>query len=77
MSRVGPLVVFGLTFVVGGMFWALWDGSRSAFDSILVADEYYTLIFFIWRMIPVILLIVGIMCLVSAGIAKARERELV
>lgn len=67
-SKVAPLIVFGITFVVGGLYWAVWDGSRYLLDNILVEDVYYTWMYWGWRMIPAVLLIVGIMCLISAGI---------
>jgi len=77
MSRVGPLVVFGLTLIVGGMYWMLWDGSRDFLDNILINDEYYILMYWVWRVIPAIILFVGIMCLISAGIGMRRRREMV
>lgn len=77
MSRVGPLVVFGLTLIAGGMYWMLWDGSRDFLDNILIADEYYTLMYWVWRVIPAIILFVGIMCLISAGIGIRRRKEMV
>jgi len=75
MSRVLPLIGFGFTLVVGGMFWALWDGSRSYLDNLVIEDSYYILMRHVWAWIPAILLFIGMMCLISAGIAKARERR--
>ena len=74
MSRVVPLLTFGLTLVVGGMLWSLWDGSREFLDSFIIEDAYYILIRHVWAWIPGILIIVGIMCLIAAGISKSRER---
>jgi len=72
--RIIPLIVFGVTLVVGGLYWTLWDGARDFLNNILIEDSYYTLIFFVWRMIPAIIIMIGIMCLIAAGISKARER---
>ena len=77
MSRVGPLVVFGLALVVGGMYWMLWDGSRDFLNNILIQDQYYLLMYWVWRIIPGIILFVGIMCLISAGIGIHRRKEMV
>ena len=75
MSKIAPLVLFGLAFVVGGMYWSLWNDSWDAFDNIVIKDSYYELINFGWRMIPAVILIIGIMCLISAGILSRRGRE--
>jgi len=67
-SRVGALVIFGVTLLVGGAYWALWNASRSYLNNILIEDSYYELMYFGFRAIPAILMIVGIMCLISAGV---------
>ena len=77
MSRVGPLIVFGLTIIAGGAYWMLWDDCRSYLDNILIQDEFYLLMYWIWRVIPAILIFVAIMCLISAGIGIRRRRETV
>ena len=68
MSRILPILGFGLTIVVGGFYWATWDACRGYLDSIVINDAYYTLMRHIWAWIPAILLIVAIMCLVLAGV---------
>ena len=73
MGKAGPLIVFGLTLVAGGVYWAVWDGCRSYLDNILIQDVYYELMYWGFRAIPVILLIVSIMCLISAGVSGRRE----
>jgi len=72
MGKAGPLIVFAITIVAGGIYWALWDACRSYLDNILVDDVYYQLMYWGFRAIPAILLIVGIMCLISAGIASRK-----
>ncbi len=74
MSKVVPLIMFGLAFVVGGLYWALWNDSYGYLDSILIEDKYYSLIDFGWRMIPPVILFIGIMCLIAAGITAHRYR---
>ena len=75
MSKVIPLIAFGMTFVLGGAYWVLWDDSQSYLDSILIEDEYYELISFGWRMIPAVIIMVGVMCLIAAGVSSRREGE--
>ena len=67
MSRVLPFIGFGLTIVVGGIYWATWDACREYLDSLVLNDVYYTLMRQIWAWIPAIILIVAIMCLIVAG----------
>jgi len=77
LSRVVPLVVFGITLFVGGLYWAVWDGSRSFIDFLVINDVYYELAFFIWRMLPVVMLIIGILCLILAGVSASGDRGVV
>jgi len=74
LSRVIPLIAFGLTIVVGGLYWALWDGSRSFIDQFVVNDVYYQLMIWVWGAIPAILIIVGILCLIAAGVSVSGNR---
>ena len=76
MSKVGPLIIFGITLIVGGAYWTLWDASRSYLDSLVINDVYYELIYWGFRVIPAVMLIVGVMCLISAAIST-REKEVV
>lgn len=74
MSRVGPIVLFIFTILAAGMYWATWDACRSYLDSIVINDSFYILMYWIWRLIPAVVLFVGIMCLISAGISHSREK---
>ena len=71
MSKVGPIIMFGFTIAVAGLYYAVWEGSRSYFNNLIINDIYYELIYWGWRMIPAVLLIVGIMCLIMAGISES------
>ena len=73
MSRAGPLIVFGLFLIVCGMYWNLWDGARSYLDNLVINDEYYQLMYWGWRIIPAVLVIMGIISLVSGGMSVQRE----
>jgi len=76
LSRVLPFLAFGMTMIVGGMYWMLWDDSRSYLDFLVVNDAYYELAYFLWRMIPIMLLIVGIIFLIVAGV-NASKKEVI
>jgi len=73
LSRAGPLIVFGLFLIVCGMYWNLWDGARSYLDNLVINDEYYQLMYWGWRIIPAVLVIMGIISLVSGGMSVQRE----
>lgn len=73
-SKAGPLIIFGLTIVAGGLYWAIWDSSRSYLDSIVLQDVYYTLMYWGFRMIPAVLLIIAVMCLIVAGTSSREHR---
>jgi len=77
LSRAAPLLIFGITLFVGGLYWALWNSSKSYLDFLVVDDAYYQLAFFIWRIIPVVMLVVGIICIIVAGIGAAQRTEVV
>ena len=72
MSRVGPLIMFGIAIFVCGLYWALWDGARSYLDFIIVNDVYYELIAWLFQMIPAVLLFVGIICIIVGSIGAVR-----
>jgi len=73
LSRVGPLILFGFTIVAGGLYWALWDSCREYLDSILIQDVYYDLMYWGFRIIPAVLLIIAIMCLIASGIGRSKQ----
>ena len=75
MSRVVPLLIVGITLFIGGLYWSLWNDASTYLDNFVVHDEYYELVSFIWRMIPAVLLFVGVICLILAGISAAQRTE--
>jgi len=68
------LIIFGVTIIIGGMYWALWDGTRSFISFLVLNDVYYELAFFIWRMIPIVMLFVGILCLIVSATSIRNEK---
>lgn len=74
MSRVLPILGFGLTIVVGGFYWATWDACREYLDNLVLDDVYYMLMRQLWSWIPAILIIVALMCLILAGTKQNEMR---
>jgi len=72
LSKILALISFGVTLIGFGAFWSVFDGVREYFDSFLIpGDPYYTLMYFGFRAMPVIVILIGIMCLIAAGIAAS------
>lgn len=74
MSKILPLFALGFGLITFGGFWYLFDGLRSYFDSFLISgDVYYELIYLGFRAMPVIVVVMGIFCLIAAGVRTTRE----
>ena len=69
MSKVLPLIGIGLGLITIGGFFSLFDGSLSYFRDYVLRNDYYNLMKLGWDAMPVIALIVGIFCLVAAGVS--------
>jgi len=75
LGKILPVIGFGLTIVVGGIYWVTWDLCREYLDSLILDDIYYVLMRHIWAWIPAILLIVAVMCLIIAGTSSREHKE--
>jgi hypothetical protein len=69
LSKVIPLIGLGLGLIVIGAFWSLFDGSLSYFSDYVLRNDYYNLMKLGWDAMPVIVVIIGIFCLIAAGVA--------
>ena len=74
MSSFIVFVSVGLGLLVGGIYWHLWDDSTVYLNSFIVVGAYYDLIQLFWDMIPVILVLLGVLCLVMAGRSSSQGR---
>ena len=72
LGKVIPLIAFGITVFLGGLYWHLWDDSRTYIDQFVVNNEYYTLMYWLWKMLPAVMIIIGLICLISAGVSASR-----
>ena len=77
MNRVAPLIVFIVTIIVGGMYWALWDDCQSYLATFVVHDVYYELMSWVFQLIPAIILVVAILCLILAGLGSRSGGEVI
>lgn len=71
MNKAAPLIALGLGLITVGAFWSLYNDSLSYFDSFIIENEFTTLFELGWDSIPIIFLLVGIMCLIAAGISAS------
>lgn len=71
MNKVMPLVALGLGLIVVGAFWSLYNDSLSYFDNFIIDDEFNTLFELAWDSIPIIFLLIGVMCLIAAGVSAS------
>ena len=73
MGKVMPIlmIIFGL--FVSGFYWHIWNDSIVYIEDYIIVDEYYTLIRFIWDILPIIILFVGIVWLVAQGVGGSKE----
>ena len=76
MGKVMPIlmIIFGL--FISGFYWHIWDDSIVYLEDYIINDVYYTMIRFVWDIIPVIILFAGIIWLVAQGVSsKGDEAE--
>lgn len=75
MGKVMPIlmIIFGL--FVSGFYWHVWNDSIVYIEDYIIVDEYYTLIRFVWDIIPLIILFAGIVWLVAEGASGRRDEQ--
>ena len=76
MGKIMPIlmIIFGL--FISGFYWHIWDDSIVYIDDYIINDVYYTMIRFVWDIIPVIILFAGVVWLVAQGVSsKGDETE--
>ena len=75
MNKVMPLVALGLGLIVVGAFWSLYNDSLTYFDDFIIEDEFTVLFRLGWKVIPIIFLLIGIMCLIAAGVSSSQSEH--
>jgi len=78
MGLVAPLIGLGIGFIGFGFFYSLIDDILARhLQFMILGSVYYDLCALIWDALPFIALIVGVLCLVSAGILHRGTRKVV
>ena len=72
MNRIIPLIGFGLGLITVGGFWSLYNDTLSYFDFLVMNDPYYEFMALIWKVMPLIFILIGIMCLIGAGVSATK-----
>jgi len=73
MNKLIPLAAFGLGLIVAGAFFTFYNEALPEFDEFLIEDEYYTMMKMLWDGFPGIIMIVGIVCLIAAGVGASKN----
>lgn len=69
MSKVIPLIGFGVTLIGAGFFYHLFDDVIINYIApYMLTDIYQTGRNFLWDLIPWLVILIGIFCLIAAGI---------
>jgi hypothetical protein len=79
MNKVIPLLSFGIGLMCLGFYWHFYNDvltlhlapyflhSYTAFGVAYTHDKYFDFMYMIWRLIPWIFVIIGIVLLIAAG----------
>ena len=76
MGKIMPIlmIIFGL--FISGFYWHVWDDSIVYIEDYIINDVYYTMIRFVWDIIPIIILFAGVVWLVAQGVSGSSKEEL-
>jgi len=87
MSKVIPLIGFGVGIMCVGFYWHLYNdvfimevspyilSSYTAWGVIYSSDKYFDFMYMIWRLLPWICVIVGVMLLIVAGASASNSGQ--
>jgi len=78
MGAIGPLIGFGVGFIGFGFFYALFEDILSRhLQFMILSNVYYDASALIWDALPFISIIIGVLCLVGAGIISRGTKTVV
>lgn len=78
MVLVAVLISIGVGLVGAGIWYRLFDDAiNTYFQGYILDSPYYQLADLVWDSIPYLLIIIGVLCLVLAGVAYKGTREVV
>jgi len=79
MSKVVPLIGFGVGIMVVGFYWHLYNdvflmfiqqyvlGSYTAWGVSYTHDKFFDFMYMVWRILPWICVFIGVVLLIAAG----------
>lgn len=71
MGRVGSFVAVGIGLIGFGFFYKLeQDIINDSFAKYILSNEYYDMSNWFWEIMPWVVIIVGVFCMVAAGISS-------
>ena len=76
MSKFIVLVSVGLGLIVGGLYFHLWDDAANEYlDDYMRDNPRNDSVQLLWDIIPVVLLLVGVICLIMGGKSRGAGVE--
>ena len=73
MTKFIVLVSVGLGLIVGGLYFHVWDDATEYLDDFMRDNSRNDAVQLLWDIIPVVLLLVGIICLIMGGRSRGVE----
>jgi uncharacterized membrane protein len=73
---IRPLIGFGIGFLAGGLYWALYQDVITRYFAKYVlstTDKYYLASNLIWNAIPYLIIFLGVVCLIMSGLSRNKE----
>ena len=79
MGLVGPLFGFGFGIIAFGFFFQLFEEIiEGYFGWMILNNEYYELADLIWHSLPFLAVIIGVFCIIAAGVIhRSSKKEVV
>lgn len=83
MSRVLPLIGFGVGFLCLGFYWHIYNDvftmfiqkyvltSFTAWGVVYTSDKFYEFMYMVWRILPWLCVFIGVLLLLSAGASSS------
>jgi len=75
-GKIVALILFGLTLISSGMLYMVFNMGliQDLIGKYWVDSSYMQLMFRGWNVIPILIIIIGILCLIMAGMGSRGSR---
>jgi hypothetical protein len=83
LNKIIPIIGFGVGLICLGLYWHLFNDvflmtispyvlhTYTAFGVSYTHDKYFDFMYMIWRLLPWICIIVGVILLIAAGVSSS------